>query len=94
MPRMSRDFVELISSKRFNDTLNKLKSVLERTVGTTRQLTTGNPLMNLMMLIMQTLRKSSAIESRHKEDLENLAVELVKKEMGIHSKFIFTPHSF
>ncbi len=83
MPRMSRDFVELISSKRFNDTLNKLKSVLERTVGTTRQLTTGNPLMNLMMLIMQTLRKSSAIESRHKEDLENLAVELVKKEMGI-----------
>ena len=83
MPKMSRDFVELISSKRFNDTVNKLKSALERSVGSTRHLTSGNPLMNLMMLVMQALRQSGTIESRHKEELENLAVELVKKEMAI-----------
>jgi hypothetical protein len=83
MPKMSRDFVELISSKRFNDTVTKLRSALERTVGSTRHLTSGNPLMNLMMLVMQALRQSSVIESRNKEELENLAVELVKKEMAI-----------
>ena len=83
MPKMSRDFVELISSKRFNDTVSKLRSALERSVCSTRHLTSGNPLMNLMMLVMQALRQSGSIESRHKEDLENLAVELVKKEMAI-----------
>ena len=83
MPKMSRDFVELISSKRFNDTVSKLRSALERSVGTTRHLTTGNPLMNLMMLVMQALRQSGSIESRHKEELETLAVDLVKKEMAI-----------
>ena len=80
MPKMSRDFVELVSSKRFNDTVTKLRSALERTVGSTRHLTSGNPLMNLTMLVMQALRQSSVIESRNKEELETLAVELVKKE--------------
>jgi hypothetical protein len=83
MPKMSRDFVELVSSKRFKDTVTKLKSALERTVGSTRHLTSGNPLMSLMMLVMQALRQSSMIESTHKEELETLAVELVKKEMAI-----------
>jgi hypothetical protein len=83
MPKMSRDFVELISSKRFNDTVGKLRSALERSVGSTRHLTTGNPLMNLMGLVMTALRQSGSIETRYKEELENLAVELVKKEMAI-----------
>ena len=83
MPKMSRDFVELVSSKRFNDTVGKLRSALERSIGSTRHLTTGNPLMNLMLLVMQALRQSAVIESRNKEELENLAVELVKKEMAI-----------
>ena len=83
MPKMSRDFIELVSSKRFNDTVSKLRTALERTVGNTRSLTSGNPLMNLMMLVMQAIRQSSLIESQHKEDLETLAVELVKKEMAI-----------
>ena len=83
MPKMSRDFVELISSKRFNDTVGKLRSALERSVGSTRHLTSGNPLMNLMMLVMQALRQSGSIEARHKEELETLAVDLVKKEMAI-----------
>jgi len=83
MPKMNRDFVELISSKRFNDTVGKLRSALERSVGSTRHLTTGNPLMNLMGLVMTALRQSGLIETRYKEELENLAVELVKKEMAI-----------
>ena len=83
IPKMSRDFVELISSKRFNDTVGKLRSALERSIGSTRHLTTGNPLMNLMSLVMTALRQSGSIETRHKEELESLAVELVKKEMAI-----------
>jgi hypothetical protein len=83
MPKMSRDFVELVSSKRFNDTVGKLRSALERSIGSTRHLTTGNPLMNLMGLVMAALRQSGSIETRYKEELENLAVELVKKEMAI-----------
>jgi hypothetical protein len=83
MPKMSRDFVELVSSKRFNDTVSKLRSALERSIGSTRHLTTGNPLMNLMSLVMTALRQSGSIETRYKEELENLAVELVKKEMAI-----------
>lgn len=83
MPKMSRDFIELVSSKRFKDTVTKLRSALERTVGSTRHLTSGNPLTNLLMLVSQAIRQSAQIESRHKEDLERLAVELVKKEMAI-----------
>jgi hypothetical protein len=83
MPRMSRDFIELISSKRFKDTVTKLRAALERSVGSTRVLTTGNPMMNLMMLVSQAINQSSSIESRYKTELETLAVDLVKKELAI-----------
>jgi hypothetical protein len=39
--------------------------------------------MSLMMLVSQAIQQTSRIEGRHKEDLENMAVELVKKELGI-----------
>jgi hypothetical protein len=83
MPKMSRDFVELVSSKRFNDTVSKLRTVLQRTTGSTAQLSSRNPLMSLMMLVSQAIQQTSRIESRYKDDLENMAVELVKKELGI-----------
>lgn len=83
MPKTSRDFVELVSSKRFNDTVSKLRTVLQRTTGSTAQLSSRNPLMSLMMLVSQAIMQTSRIEARHKEDLENMAVELVKKELGI-----------
>jgi hypothetical protein len=83
MPKMSRDFVELVSSKRFNDTISKLRTVLQRTTGSTAQLSSRNPLMSLMMLVSQAIQQTSRIESRYKDDLENMAVELVKKELGI-----------
>jgi hypothetical protein len=83
MPKMSRDFVELISSKRFNNTVSKLKTILQRTTGSTAQLSGRNPLMSLMMLVSQAINQTSRIESRHKKDLEDMAVELVKKELGV-----------
>jgi len=83
MPKTSRDFVELVSSKRFNDTVSKLRTILQRTTGSTAQLSSRNPLMSLMMLVSQAIMQTSRIEGRHKEDLENMAVELVKKELGV-----------
>jgi hypothetical protein len=85
MPKMDRDFVELISSKRFKDTVSKLRTILQRTTGTTSQLTSRNPMVSLLMLVSQAINQTSRIESQHKEDLENMAVELVKKELGIPS---------
>jgi hypothetical protein len=83
MPKMDRDFIELVASKRFKDTVTKLKTVLQRTTGKTTQLTSGNPLMNLLMLVSQAIGQTSRIESRHKKDLEKMAVDLVKKELGV-----------
>jgi hypothetical protein len=83
MPRMDRDFIELVASRRFKDTVTKLKTILQRTTGKTTQLTTGNPLMNLLMLVSQAISQTSRMESRHKADLEKMAVDLVKKQLGV-----------
>jgi hypothetical protein len=78
-PEMDRDYVELISSKRFKDSVEKVR----RAMGNTQAIQGGNPLMSLMMTAMQSLQRLMMIQSQHKEQLENLAVELVRKEMGI-----------
>jgi len=83
MPKMSRDFIELVSSKRFKDTVTKLRSALTTSVGSTAPLTTGNPLTNLLMLVRTALNQSMSIESRNKQTLEKLAVALVTKELSI-----------
>jgi hypothetical protein len=83
MPKMSRDFIELVSSKRFKDTVTKLRSALTTSVGSTAPLTTGNPLTNLVMLVRTALNQSMSIESRNKQTLEKLAVALVTKELSI-----------
>jgi hypothetical protein len=79
MPKGDRDFVELVSSKRFKDSVDAVR----RYLGTTAPLQGANPLMQLMMMAMQSLQQVMRIEFRNKEYLENLAVDLVKKEMGI-----------
>jgi hypothetical protein len=79
MPKGDRDFVELVSSKRFKDSVDTVR----RYLGTTAPLQGANPLMQLMMMAMQSLQQVMRIEFRNKEYLENLAVDLVKKEMGI-----------
>jgi len=79
MPEMDRDYVELISSKRFKDSVEKVR----RAMGNTQVIQGSNPLMSLMMTAMQSLQRLMMIQSQNKEQLENLAVELVRKEMGI-----------
>jgi hypothetical protein len=83
MPKMSRDFIELVSSKRFKDTVTKLRSALTTSVGSTAPLTTGNPLTNLLMLVQSALSQSMRIERDNKQTLEKLAVALVTKELSI-----------
>jgi hypothetical protein len=79
MPTGDRDFVELVSSKRFKDSVENVG----RYLGTTAPLQGRNPLMQLMGMAMQSLQQVMRIEFQNKEYLERMAVDLVKKEMGI-----------
>ena len=79
IPKMDRDFIELISSKRFKDSVDKVRQY----VGNTRVIQGNNPLNQLMMTVMQSMQQIIGIQMRNKEDLEQLAIKLVKKEMGI-----------
>jgi hypothetical protein len=79
MPMGDRDFVELVSSKRFKDSVDNVR----RYLGTTAPLQGRNPLMQLMGMAMQSLQQVGRIQFQHKEYLERLAVDLVKKEMSI-----------
>ena len=79
MPKMDRDFVELISSKRFKDSVEKVRMAM----GDTRIIQGGNALMQLMMTVGQAMQRLVMIQSQNKEELEALAVELVKNELGI-----------
>jgi hypothetical protein len=79
IPKMDRDYVELISSKRFKDSVEKVR----RAMGDTRAIQGQNPLMNLMRTAMQSLQRVAMIQMSHKEELEQLAIDLVIKEMGI-----------
>lgn len=73
------DFIEVISSKRFKDSVEKVR----RFMGNTEKIQGNNPLMGLMMTVMSGLQKIMSVESQNKEYLENLAVNLVVKELGI-----------
>ena len=79
MPNMDRDFVELISSKRFKDSVEKVRMAM----GDTRTIQGGNALMQLMMTVGQAMQRLVMIQSQNKEQLEDLAVELVVRELGI-----------
>ena len=79
IPQMDKDFIELISSKRFKDSVDKVR----RYMGNTRVIQGNNPLNQLMMTVMQSMQQIIGIQMRNKEDLEQLAIKLVKKEMGI-----------
>ena len=79
IPDMDRDFIELISSKRFKDSVDKVRMAM----GDTRAIQGNNPLMSLMMSVMGSMRELIMIQMQNKKQLEDLAIELVKKEMGI-----------
>ena len=70
---------ELLASKRFQDVILKVK----RYTGQEGNVTNQNTLNQLMGTMRQMLMNVLQFESTNKEYLENLAVELVKKEMAI-----------
>lgn len=79
MPEMDRDFIELISSKRFKDSVDKVRMAM----GDTRTIQGSNALMQLMGTVGQAMQRLIMIQSQNKEELEALAVKLVKEELGI-----------
>jgi len=79
LPVGDRDFIELISSKRFKDSVDKVRRVM----GNTTAIQGPNPIMGLMMTVMQSLQQIVSIQMNNKEELEKLAVDLVVKELGI-----------
>jgi hypothetical protein len=79
IPEMDRDFIELISSKRFKDSVAKVRGAM----GDTRAIQGNNPLQSLMMSVMQSMQRLIMIQMQNKEQLEKLAVDLVRKELGI-----------
>ncbi|NBU82117.1 MAG: hypothetical protein EBS55_10770 [Flavobacteriaceae bacterium] len=76
---LDRDFIEAISSQRFKDSVEKVR----RFLGDTRPIQGDNAFMGLMSTVMGSLQQIVRFQSEHKEYLENLAVDLVKKELGI-----------
>jgi hypothetical protein len=74
-----RDFIEMITSQRFKDSVDKVR----RFLGDTTPIQGNNPMMGLMNSVMGSLQQIKRVEVQHKEYLENLAVNLVKKELGI-----------
>jgi len=68
-----QSFEEIAASKRFRDVVQKLERYLGVNV--------PNNMMGLQMMLMQLFREVSIFESTRKEELENLAVELVSGEL-------------
>lgn len=73
------NFEELLASKRFKDVVAKVK----RYTGEEGNVTDQNVLTQLMSSMQRTLMSVLQFEQENKEYLENLAVELVKKEMSL-----------
>lgn len=73
------NFEELLASKRFKDVVAKVK----RYTGEEGNVTDQNVLTQLMNSMQRTLMSVLQFEQENKEYLENLAVELVKKEMAL-----------
>ena len=73
-------FEELVASKRFKDVVAKVRRYVPNAGA---DISRGNALQQLqrmmMTMAMQLLQKQMA----HKEYLENLAIDLVRKEMGV-----------
>jgi hypothetical protein len=79
IPNMDRDFIELISSKRFKDSVDKVRTAM----GDTRTIQGGNALMQLLGTVGQAMQKLVMIQMKNKKQLEDLAIDLVKNELGI-----------
>jgi hypothetical protein len=74
---MDNSFEQLIASKRFRDVVAKVKRY------TGMQDVSQNQLMNLQMMLMNAVKEIKKIEANNEGYLEQLAVDLVKKELSI-----------
>jgi hypothetical protein len=77
-PDVPVSFEEKIASKRFNDVVEKVKRYTGQ-----EDVRSPNALRGLQMAMMGAVRDVFNIQSQNKEYLENLAVDLVRKEMGV-----------
>jgi hypothetical protein len=71
-------FEQLIASERFKDVVDKVKNYTGMA-----SLSGPNALMELQMLMMQSVSKIKQLENQNNKYLEDLAVELVKKEFSL-----------
>lgn len=71
-------FEELLASKRFADVIDKVKQYTGLT-----DISGPNAFMELQLMLKQAVEQVKAIENQNSEYLENLSVDLVKKEMAI-----------
>ena len=76
--QVPRTFEELIASKRFKDVVDKVKRYTGQ-----QNISGQNALMQLQMAMMGAVQDLFRIQANHKEYLENLAIDLVRKEMGV-----------
>lgn len=74
------DFPELMASKRFQDIIDDVK----RFTGLTNIPNGQNGIMTLQRVLMTAVYRILDLEDGHREELAQLAVDLVKKEFGIH----------
>jgi len=83
LPRKDEDdeednsFEQLLASKRFKDVVDKVKRY------TGMESVSQNQLMNLGSMLMNAVQEIKQIESNNEGYLEQLAVDLVKRELGI-----------
>ena len=71
-------FEQLVASKRFGDVVDKVKRYTGQ-----QNISGQNALMQLQMAMMSGVKELFSIQASNKEYLENLAIDLVRKEMGV-----------
>ena len=67
IPNMDRDFIELISSKRFKDSVDKVRTAM----GDTRTIQGSNALMQLMGTVGQAMQKLVMIQNQNKKHIQH-----------------------
>ena len=76
--QIPQTFEQLIASKRFKDVVDKVKRYTGQ-----QNISGQNALMQLKTAMMRAVQTLFQIQDNNKEYLENLAVDLVRKEMGV-----------
>ena len=72
IPNMDRDFIELISSKRFKDSVDKVRTAM----GDTRTIQGSNALMRLMGTVGQAMQKLVMIQNQNKKLQEEKLLQM------------------